>query len=1245
MLCSLPVYHLLTRSADIHEALGYDSSDQISQFMSGDANPVRFVYNWPGTLVYDGVVYDNIKYRLRGANGRYLGGNTKRSMRFRLNRGHYFQAKDMQGKDYPTKWRTLTTAKGFDNRLTLTFSLNEHINFYLFNKLGVPAPWSHYFHFRVVDGMEEAPDPWRGDFWGLWFAQETYDVRFLEAHDLEKGNLYKLINSTTDAKKQQRYQAPYAVTDGSDHDNIEYYLTGYDTAESIKNQVRLDKWYVYHALAQAIRNYDYWPSANKNAVWYFEPDYRPANNYLGLMWTLPWDTDASWGPTWNNGHDVVYNSIFPASGGGSDGGSTPELQPGYYGAVREIRDLLWQRNQIEPLIDELAGPITNFAEADLRRWRNAPSDAGNYNGLSGVGKSGLPALVQDMKNFAFVGGSWPGGSVGAGGRAPFLDSLADGAEGHLIPNRPSIIYVGEPEYPSNALHFHASTFSDPQGAHTFEAMKWRIAEVEPFSIIPGPSPEETVLIDRQSHDWKYFNGTREPSDPVDAWRQIGFNDSTWSTGQTSIGYGDYDDNTILDNMRYNYSTIYLRHYFTISDLSAVGKLKLDVYVDDGCAVWINGALVDRYHISAGDKAYNDTSGTNHEAVWEPYTLPKPYDYLVEGTNVIAIHALNQSLNNSSDFSIDIKLFYTDETNGGGSGGGTTGPYIKPGKYEFDTVWDSGEITEFNNSIRIPASVVRIGRTYRVRCRMKDNTGRWSHWSDPNQFVVGEPLAAGILDDLRITELMYNPADADTAKGELDEDNDEFEFVELENIGDENLDLTYVSFVNGITFDFNNSSVTSLAPGEFVLVVKNKAAFESRYGTGLSDRIAGQYNGKLANGGENITLKDFWNGIIADFEYGDGRSWPLSADGAGHSLVPLDAALPGEPEGSLNYSGNWRASTYINGSPGQGDPELATTMVINEIMAHTDYSNPLYPDHDSNDWIELYNTTGANISLSNWYLSDDIVELKKWVIPAIDISGHGRISFDEITGFHNPITAGFGLNKAGEQVVLSYLPGNQEDRIVDCVQFKGQQNSISLGRYPDGGAYWFSMTPSRDAANTNPSLLEVVIDEIMYHPVDTNDEYLELYNPTAGPIDLENAEGTWRLDGGVDYTFPTGISIPPGGRLIVVGFDPESSRVVNFIAMYDTGLLIPGIDIVGPWSGNLSNASERIALEKPQPVDQPGDSVSWIIVDEVTYADISPWPEAADGTGDVLQRVNVDRYHSGNDPASWQSAAPTAGGTP
>jgi hypothetical protein len=355
----------------------------------------------------------------------------------------------------------------------------------------------------------------------------------------------------------------------------------------------------------------------------------------------------------------------------------------------------------------------------------------------------------------------------------------------------------------------------------------------------------------------------------------------------------------------------------------------------------------------------------------------------------------------------------------------------------------------------------------------------------------------------------------------------------------------------------------------------------------------------------------------------------------------------EPAGSLNYGGNWRASAYIGGSPGTDDPELQISVVLNEIMAHTDYRDPQNPQHDSDDWIELYNTTSAGINLNHWYLSDDISELKKWAIPAIEIAGRSYVSFDEVTGFHNPISSGFGLNKAGEEVVLSYLPGTSEDRIVDSVRFRGQLIEASIGRYPDGEKYWLQMSPSRDWPNGNPDL-NVLIDELMYHPADDNDaEYIELYNPTASRIYLENAEGTWRLDGGVDYTFETGISIPAGGRLIVVGFDPytETGLLAAFIAAYNTGPLTAGVDITGPWSGNLSNAGERLSIEMPQAADLPGDPVSWVIVDEVIYGDVSPWPEAADGAGDVLQRIFPDQYHSGNDPDNWQAASPTPGNNP
>jgi hypothetical protein len=484
MADTLPVYHFLIRNEDYDEAVAYNGNDQINQ-----GTEARFLYNWNGSMVYDGKVYDNIRFRLRGANGRYQG-RGKRSMRVRFNDGDFLEARDQNGKKFSQPWRTLTLGKGNSNRSTMTFGLNEAVNYHLFQKLGIPAANPLYIQWRVVDDAAEAPDQWRGDYQGTSFVSETYDVRFLEEHGLDKGNLYKLINQTQDWKKQQRYQSKFAPFDGRDISTIENNLDGNDTPAYLEAHVNLDKYYAFHALVEATRHYDYWPSANKNMVYYFEPDYLPANDNKGKLWILPWDTDSSWGPTYNSGHDVIYNSLFNATGGGSDNASNPTLWPAYYNSVREMRDLLWQEDQINQVIDDFATIIAPLVPADFARWKNAPNDAGNYNHLGGPGINSLDGYVQDMKNFAFTGGSWPGGNnsvmpqandnglSGTQGRDAWLDfHQAENGEGSQIPNTPILTYTGPANFPTNALSFQTTAFSDPQGNGTFGALEWRLADL------------------------------------------------------------------------------------------------------------------------------------------------------------------------------------------------------------------------------------------------------------------------------------------------------------------------------------------------------------------------------------------------------------------------------------------------------------------------------------------------------------------------------------------------------------------------------------------------------------------------------------------------------------------------------------------------------------------------------------------------------------------------------------------------
>jgi hypothetical protein len=166
------------------------------------------------------------------------------------------------------------------------------------------------------------------------------------------------------------------------------------------------------------------------------------------------------------------------------------------------------------------------------------------------------------------------------------------------------------------------------------------------------------------------------------------------------------------------------------------------------------------------------------------------------------------------------------------------------------------------------------------------------WSALNQarFFIEPPER-----DLVITEIMYNPLGGD-----------DYEFIELKNIGTSTLNLSNATF-EGIRFTFANG--TTLAPGQNIVLARNPTAFSQRY---PDVSITDAYAKNLSNKGETITLRSPGGDIVVSVAYDDENGWPISPDGRGDSLVLLD------PKGDLNDPQNWRASTDLHGSPGAED---------------------------------------------------------------------------------------------------------------------------------------------------------------------------------------------------------------------------------------------------------------------------------------------------------------------------------------
>jgi hypothetical protein len=229
---------------------------------------------------------------------------------------------------------------------------------------------------------------------------------------------------------------------------------------------------------------------------------------------------------------------------------------------------------------------------------------------------------------------------------------------------------------------------------------------------------------------------------------------------------------------------------------------------------------------------------------------------------------------------------------------------------------AGTAVEYTGPVTIPGHTVLKARLFKSDepgFDYSNLTTRMSQWSgllDTYYFGDATPAAAG---NLAVSELMYHPADPTPAEITAGfTDSDQFEYIELLNTGTSTIDLFESYFTSGIDYHFRNGTITQLAPGERLLIVKDLAAFTFRYGTGPLARVAGviEGNDNFNNNGETVTIVDRLGAVILSFTYDDAAPWPADADDLGRSLV---LKLP-ETNPNHNTAANWRSSVVVGGEP-------------------------------------------------------------------------------------------------------------------------------------------------------------------------------------------------------------------------------------------------------------------------------------------------------------------------------------------
>lgn len=206
-----------------------------------------------------------------------------------------------------------------------------------------------------------------------------------------------------------------------------------------------------------------------------------------------------------------------------------------------------------------------------------------------------------------------------------------------------------------------------------------------------------------------------------------------------------------------------------------------------------------------------------------------------------------------------------------------------------------------------AGPITISAATKIRVRFRSNANEWSALDEATFTTLPPATSANLI----VSKVHYHPLPPTAAEASagFTEAND-FEYVELQNVSAETIDLRGVRVNAGIEFNFASASLGSLAAGARVVIAENTAAFAFRYGGGLP--LAGAYTGNLGDGGETLRIIDTNGTNIALFTYDDATPWPTLPDGDGPALV-LKAAnlIPLLPE-------SWRPSYSIGGKPGQLD---------------------------------------------------------------------------------------------------------------------------------------------------------------------------------------------------------------------------------------------------------------------------------------------------------------------------------------
>ena len=305
---------------------------------------------------------------------------------------------------------------------------------------------------------------------------------------------------------------------------------------------------------------------------------------------------------------------------------------------------------------------------------------------------------------------------------------------------------------------------------------------------------------------------------------------------------------------------------------------------------------------------------------------------------------------------------------------------------------------------------------------------------------GEPNSDRLFDsigwrsmDLASAPLIINEVLANNKYSVIDAYGDRSDWVELYNQSDLPVDLSYY-YLSDRADDLTKWQLpkAALLPGDFVII--------------------------FLSGNETIDGE-----IHAPFSLSEGESIYLSKlDGMEYDSIDIPVGI--NPNVSVGRNGTNEIRYYAAPTPGASNTTYgleryadaggfnARSLYISEVSAvHAVGSG-------ANDWVELYNGSGASLSLSGWSLTDDPERPRKYKLDGFTVSSGGFAVF-------NCGAKTFSISGSGDTIYLIDPNGAVADVFASGVTGVG----VTSGRayLSQTGERCFFSTPTKGFQNASP----------------------------------------------------------------------------------------------------------------------------------------------------------------------------------